>query len=133
MKNVVPIYSIFALWYISLVPPQPNTSIQMDCSAPVKDERTAMISWVVSFCYLCLFSYRVTLVTQAGQRETNVLYPGEELATVTITPGDICHNGTGSSCNTTINEETTYTVSVTLKNDVGSSMPVNTAFNCEFH
>ena len=74
-----------------------------------------------------------SIFSQNGMEENNVVYPGEENVTVTLSPGDIdCQSVTDNSCNAIITEEIDYVISVKLTNDFGSSMPDTKLFNCKF-
>ena len=64
-----------------------------------------------------------------------MVYPGEEMTTVDLTPGGtICSllSTTNTSCTAAItNDCNNYNISITLSNDIGASQPVSTIFNCE--
>ena len=69
---------------------------------------------------------------QNGSREDGVVYPGEENATVSLTPGGtVCSDMTVTSCTAVIMKDDIYTASLTISNDVGSSAPVTQTFDCE--
>ena len=67
--------------------------------------------------------------------EEGVAYPGEVEVRVDLDPGDMACSGVtadDTSCTVNITRDEDYTVSLTLSNDVGSTQPVETTFNCEF-
>ena len=101
-------------------------------------DKSLSTGWQVSLC--SVFSWtqltHICKFTQNGMGDENLIYPQEEDAIVKLTPGNLdCQGVTDNSCNATINEETDYTVSLTLTNNIGSSNPVTRSFNCElsFH
>ena len=62
-----------------------------------------------------------------------MVYPGEERATAKLTPGGtICSDVKATSCIATISRDDNYTVSLTIRNDVGSSVPVINSFDCKY-
>ena len=73
-------------------------------------------------------------VFQYGGEVVGVVYPGAVMVTVDLEPGGIgCSGETASdtSCSTTITRDDSYTVNLTLSNDIGSTEPVVTTFACE--
>ena len=67
--------------------------------------------------------------------EEGVVYPGEVEVRVDLDPGDIsCSDVTAddTTCTVNITADEDYTVNLTLSNDVGSTQPVESMFNCEF-
>ncbi|CAI8025153.1 hypothetical protein GBAR_LOCUS14558 [Geodia barretti] len=98
------------------VPPQPTVqSLVMYCDLPLSGGRPVVLNWT------------------EGEREVGVVYPGEEMATVDLTPGGtICSllSTPNTSCTATITSDcNNYNISVTLSNDIGSSQPVSIIFN----
>ena len=66
--------------------------------------------------------------------EEGVVYPGEVEVRVDLDPGDMACSGVTAddiSCTVNITRDDNYTVSLTLSNDVGSTQPVESMFNCE--
>ena len=73
-------------------------------------------------------------VFQYGGEVVGVLYPGTVMVAVELDPGGIgCSGVTASdtSCTTTITRDDSYTVNLTLSNDVSSAEPVITTFDCK--
>ena len=68
---------------------------------------------------------------QNGTREEGIVYPGEQTAMVVLTPGDIECLVTGTRCTASISDDDNYTLSLTLSNEIGSSVPVIHSFNCK--
>ena len=69
------------------------------------------------------------------EEEEGVVYPGEVGVRVDLDPGDIACSGVtadDTSCTVNITRDDNYTASLTLSNDVGSTQPVESMFNCEF-
>jgi hypothetical protein len=92
------------------VPPRPqNVSLSMECS--VSDVRSVNITWM------------------DGTREEGIMYPGEQTTMVVLTPGNIDCTVTGTRCTASITEDDNYTLSLTLSNEIGSSVPVIHSFN----
>ena len=63
-----------------------------------------------------------------------MVYPGNEVVTIELDPGDILCSDvtvTDTNCTTTITRDDTYTISVTISNDLGSSQPAINTFDCE--
>ena len=61
-------------------------------------------------------------------------YPGEVVVSVELDPGNIACSDVateGTSCTAIINRDDVYTVSLTLRNDVGSTQAVVDMFVCE--
>ena len=59
------------------------------------------------------------------------MYPGET-AIVVLTPDNIrCSAITDTKCTATIPGDDTYTVNLTLTNDIGSANPVFVTFDCK--
>ena len=66
--------------------------------------------------------------------EEGVVYPGEVEVRVDLDPGDMVCSGVTAddiSCTVNITRDDNYTVSLTLSNDVGSTQPVESMFDCE--
>ena len=66
--------------------------------------------------------------------EEGVVYPGEVEVRVDLDPGNMTCSGVTAddiSCTVNITRDDNYTVSLTLSNDVGSTQPVESMFNCE--
>ena len=83
-----------------------------------------------------LYGY-VYLHLQYGTKteEEGVVYPGEVEVRVDLDLGDMACSGVTAddiSCTVNITRDDNYTVSLTLSNDVGSTQPVESMFNCEF-
>ena len=75
-------------------------------------------------------------VIQYGTEEEGVVYPGEVVVSVDLDPGDITCSGVtadDTSCTVNITRDDNYTVSLTLRNDVGSTQPVESMFDCKLH
>ena len=63
-----------------------------------------------------------------------VVYPRVVMVAVDMEPGGIVCSGVtvpDTSCTTTITIDDSYTVNLTLSNDIGSTEPVITTFACE--
>ena len=60
------------------------------------------------------------------------MYPGAVVVSVELDPGDIaCSITEDTSCTALITRDDVYTVSLTLRNDVGSTQAAMNSFNCE--
>ena len=89
--------------------------------------------------YACNVTCNVTStplynVLQYGAEEKDVVYPGEVVVSVELDPGNIaCSDVTteDTSCIASITRDDVYTVSLTLRNDVGSTQAVVDMFDCE--
>ena len=73
---------------------------------------------------------------QYGEREEGVVYPGEEkVMMLELSPGGaICPDQsiTDTSCTTVITSDcNNYSISLTLSNDVGASLPATADFDRE--
>ena len=103
------------------------------CDSPLGDGRLIVINWMV--CVLQVYSKRLhDDVFQYGGEVVGVVYPGTVMVAVELDPGGIgCSGVTASdtSCTTTITRDDSYTVSLTLSNDVGSTEPEITTFDCK--
>ena len=134
--------------HISLVRPTPALlPVELHCDVPLKDGRPVVITWMVgqlqyfflqpslyvyTFVHLCVLA-----PAQYGNEteEEGVVYPGEVEVSVELDPRDMaCSDVTADdiSCSVSITRDEDYTVSLTLSNDVGSTPPVESMFNCEF-
>ena len=77
----------------------------------------------------------VCLHLQYGTEEEGVVYPGEVGVSVDLDPGDIACSGVtaeDTSCTVKITRDDNYTISLTLRNDVGSTTPQENTFDCKF-
>ncbi|CAI8017200.1 hypothetical protein GBAR_LOCUS10484 [Geodia barretti] len=98
------------------VPPQPTVqSLVMYYDVPLSGGRPVVLNWT------------------EGEREVGVVYPGEEMTTVDLTPGGTICSFLSTpiiSCTATItNDCSNYNISITLSNDIGPSQPVSIIFN----
>ena len=77
---------------------------------------------------------RTCNVLQYGAEAEGVVYPREVVVSVELDPGSIaCSDVTtdDTNCTVSITGDNVYTVSLTLRNDVGSTQAALKMFNCE--
>ena len=77
----------------------------------------------------------IIVVLQYGAEEEGVVYPGRESVSVELDPevtgcSDVSTDDT--SCTATVTSNANYSVSLTVTNDLDSTMAQRT-FDCEFH
>ena len=105
----------------------------MECS--VSDDRSVNISWMVSLMVTCTCGSIVIVCTyinvQNGMREEGIVYPGQQMAMVVLTPGKIECTVTDTRCTASITEDNNYTLNLTISNDIGSSEAAIRSFYCK--
>ena len=85
-------------------------------------------------CYRFVPRGSIHDVFQYGGEVEGVLYPGVVMVAVELEPGGIGCSGVtapDTSCTTIITRDDSYTVNLTLSNDIGSTEPVIITFACE--
>ena len=89
--------------------------------------------------YACNVTSNVTStplynVLQYGAEAEGVVYPGEVVVSIELDPGNIVCSDVATedtSCTVSITSDDVYTVSLTLRNDVGSTQAMVDMFDCE--
>ena len=130
---------VHVLCIFFLEPPAPALlPTELHCDVPLKYGRPVVIKWTVCLLVLlhtCVIIYKCLHLQYGTEPEEGVVYAGELGVSVDLEPGDItCSDVTAddTSCTVTITRDDDYTVSLTLSNDVGSTTPVQSMFDCEF-